>query len=157
MTDKTKKYKLIARNKKANMNFFIEDKYQAGISLLGGEVKSLRGGRCNITESYISVKNGEAFILNMHISPYEHDSLNKQDPARPRKLLLHKREINRLIGAVSREGYTIVPLKIYFDGSYVKVDIGLGKGKKLFDKRRDIAKKDQKREMERALKQRNRE
>ena len=147
--------KLIANNKKAHHDYFIEETYQAGISLAGTEVKSLRAGRCNLKESYVSIDNREAYIVNMHISPYEQGNIFNKDPLRKRKLLLHKWQINKLIGAVTRDGYTIVPLRIYFAGSYVKLDIGIAKGKKLYDKRADIAKKDQKREMEKEFKLRN--
>ena len=148
--------KLIAANKKAFHDYFIEDTYQAGIELSGTEVKSLRQGKCNLKESYISVDSKkEAYIVNMHISPYEQGNIFNKDPLRKRKLLLHKYEINKLFGAVTRDGYSIVPLKIYFSGSYVKLDISLAKGKKLYDKRHDLAKKDHRREMEKEFKSRN--
>lgn len=147
--------KLIAQNKKAYHDFFIEDTFQAGISLAGTEVKSLRSGRCNLKDSYVLLSEREAFIVNMHISPYEQGNIFNKDPLRKRKLLLHKREIIRLAAAVSREGYTIVPTKIYFAGSLVKIDIAMAKGKKLYDKRDDMAKKDQTREMEKSFKYRN--
>ncbi|MDR2903018.1 MAG: SsrA-binding protein SmpB [Clostridiales bacterium] len=146
--------KLISQNKKAHHDYFIEDTYQAGISLSGTEVKSLRAGRCNVKESYVSIDNREAYIVNMHISPYEQGNIFNKDPLRKRKLLLHKWQINKLIGAVTRDGYTIVPVRVYFAGSYVKLDIGIAKGKKLYDKRHAIAEKDQKREMENEFKQR---
>ena len=148
-----KPVKLIAQNKKAYHDYFIEETYQCGISLTGTEVKSLRQGRCNLKDSYIFIENGEALIRGMHISPYDHGNLFNHDPLADRKLLLHKSEINKLIGAVTRDGYTIVPLKIYFKGSLVKVDIGVAKGKKLYDKRADIAKKDQQREAQREFKE----
>ncbi len=148
-----KPVKLIAQNKKAYRDYFIEETYQCGISLTGTEVKSLRQGRCNLKDSYIFIENGEALIRGMHISPYDHGNLFNHDPLADRKLLLHKSEINKLIGAVTRDGYTIVPLKIYFKGSLVKVDIGVAKGKKLYDKRADIAKKDQQREAQREFKE----
>lgn len=138
--------KLIAQNKKAYHDYFILETYQAGISLTGTEVKSLRLGRCNLKDSYIKIEDGEAVIKNMHISPYEQGNIFNHDPLKDRKLLLHKYEINKLIGAVTGESLTIVPLKIYFRGSLVKLDIGIAKGKKLYDKRHDIAKKDQQRE-----------
>ena len=146
---KADKIKLIAQNKKALFDYFIEEVYQAGISLAGTEVKSMLAGRCNLKESYIVVEGGEAFIAGMHISPYEHGGIYNRDPVRKRRLLLHKFEINKLRSAVTREGYTVVPLKAYFNGSRVKLDIALAKGKKLYDKREDMAKKTQRREAER--------
>ncbi len=144
--------KLIANNKKAYHDYFIEEKYEAGISLAGTEVKSLRMGKCSIKEAFIHAQNGELFIEHMHISPYEKGNIYNKDPLRPRKLLLHKREIMKLLGQVSQKGYTIMPLQVYFKDSKVKVEIGLAKGKKLYDKRRDIAEKDQRREAERDMK-----
>jgi len=148
-------YKLIAQNKKAWHDYFIEEKFEAGIVLHGTEVKSLRLGKCSLKESFIRVQNGEAFIYNMHISPYEKGNIFNKDPLRTRKLLLHKREINKLLGAVTIQGYTIVPLKVYLKGSLVKLEIGIAKGKKLYDKRQDIAKKDQRREAEKQFKVKN--
>ncbi len=145
----------IAGNKKAFHDYEIIETFQAGIELVGTEVKSLRSGRCNLKDSYISIKDGEAFLLNMHISPYEFGNIFNKDPLRKRKLLLHKQQINHLMGKATKDGLTIVPLKIYFRGSYVKVDIALAKGKKLYDKRNDIAKKDQKRQAEKDFKVRN--
>lgn len=147
--------KLIANNKKAFHDFFILDTYEAGISLAGTEVKSLRMGKCSIKESFIRIENGEVYIYGMHISPYEKGNIFNKDPLRPRKLLLHKAEINKLHGKIKEKGMAIVPLKVYFNGSLVKVEIGLARGKKLYDKRDDIAKKDQKREAERDFKVRN--
>ena len=147
--------KLIAQNKKAYHDYFIEETFQAGISLAGTEVKSMRQGKCSVKESFIRIENGEALIYNMNISPYEQGNIFNKDPMRTRKLLLHKREINKLFGAITKEGYTIVPLKVYLRGSYVKVDIGLARGKKNYDKRQDIAKKDQRREAEKEFKVRN--
>ena len=144
--------KLIANNKKAYHDYFIEDKYEAGISLSGTEVKSLRMGKCSIKEAFIHADGGELFIEHMHISPYEKGNIFNKDPLRTRKLLLHRREINKLLGQVSMKGYTIMPLQVYLKGSLVKVEIGLAKGKKLYDKREDIAKKDMRREAERELK-----
>ncbi len=144
--------KLIANNKKAYHDYFIEEKYEAGIALAGTEVKSLRMGKCSIKEAFIHAQNGELFIEHMHISPYEKGNIYNKDPLRPRKLLLHKREIMKLLGQVSQKGYTIMPLQVYFKDSRVKVEIGLAKGKKLYDKRRDIAEKDQRREAERDMK-----
>ena len=147
--------KLIANNKKAYHDFFILDTYEAGIALHGTEVKSLRMGKCNIKESFIRIENGEVFIYGMHISPYEKGNIFNKDPLRVKKLLLHKTEINKLLGKTQEKGMSIVPLKVYLKGSLVKVEIGLAKGKKLYDKRQDITKKDQKREAEREFKVRN--
>ena len=147
--------KLIANNKKAYHDYFILDTYEAGIALHGTEVKSLRMGKCSIKESFIRVENGEMFIYGMHISPYEKGNIFNKDPLRVRKLLLHKAEINKMLGKTKEKGVSIVPLKVYFKGSLVKVEIGLAKGKKLYDKRQDIAKKDQKREAERDFKVRS--
>ena len=147
--------KLIANNKKAYFDYFIEEKYEAGIALAGTEVKSVRQGHCSIKESFIRIENGEVFIYGMHISPYEKGNIFNKDPLRVRKLLLHKSEINKLIGKTKEKGMAIVPLKVYFKGSLVKVEIGLAKGKKLYDKRQDIAKKDQRREAERDFKVKN--
>lgn len=147
--------KLIANNKKAYFDYFIDDKFECGIALAGTEVKSLRMGKCSIKESFIRVENGEVFIYGMHISPYEKGNIFNKDPLRVRKLLLHKPEINKMLGKTKEKGMAIVPLKVYFKGSLVKVEIGLAKGKKLYDKRQDIAKKDQKREAERDFKVRN--
>jgi len=146
--------KLIANNKKA-YDYFILDTYETGISLAGTEVKSLRMGKCSIKESFVRIENGEVFIYGMHISPYEKGNIFNKDPLRPRKLLLHKYEINKLLGKTKEKGIAIVPLKVYFKGSLVKVEIGLAKGKKLYDKRQDIAKKDQQREASRDFKIRN--
>ncbi len=142
-------FRLIAQNRKASHDYFLEETFQAGLELLGTEVKSLRGGRCNLKDSYVELRGREAFIVGMHISPYEQGNIFNRDPLRSRRLLLHKHEINRLIGATTREGYTVVPTRIYFQGSYVKLDIALAKGKKLFDKRASIAERDAKRDVER--------
>lgn len=147
--------KLIANNKKAYHDYFIEDTYEAGISLAGTEVKSLRMGKCSVKEAFIRIENGEMVVYGMHISPYEKGNIFNKDPLRPRKLLLHKYEINKLAGKIAEKGFTLVPLKVYFKGSLVKVEVGLAKGKKLYDKRQDIAKKDAKREAEREFKVRN--
>ena len=152
---KEKERKLIAQNKKAFFEYFIEDTYQAGIALAGTEVKSLRAGKCSLKESFIKLDNGEAKIYNMHISPYEQGNIFNKDPLRVRTLLLHKREIRKLAQAVAQQGYTVVPLRIYLDKSLVKLDIALAKGKKLYDKRDTIAKKDQRREAEKDFKVRN--
>nr|WP_294469303.1 SsrA-binding protein SmpB [uncultured Sellimonas sp.] len=147
--------KLIANNKKAYHDYFILDTYEAGISLAGTEVKSMRMGKCSIKESFIRIENGEVFVYGMHISPYEKGNIFNKDPLRVRKLLLHKQEINKLLGKMKEKGMTLVPLKVYLKGSLVKVEIGLAKGKKLYDKRADIAKKDQAREAQRDFKIRN--
>ena len=147
--------KLIANNKKAYHDYFILDTYETGISLAGTEVKSLRMGKCSIKESFVRIENGEVFIYGMHISPYEKGNIFNKDPLRQRKLLLHKYEINKLLDKTKEKGIAIVPLKVYFKGSLVKVEIGLAKGKKLYDKRQDIAKKDQQREASRDFKIRN--
>lgn len=147
--------KLIANNKKAYHDFFILDTYEAGIALHGTEVKSLRMGKCSIKESFIRIENGEVFIYGMHISPYEKGNIFNKDPLRVRKLLLHRSEINKIMGKIKEKGMALVPLKVYFKGSLVKVEIGLAKGKKLYDKRNDIAKKDQQREAQRDFKIRN--
>lgn len=147
--------KLIANNKKAYHDYFIEDKYEAGIALHGTEVKSLRNGKCSIKESFIKIENGEVFVYGMHISPYEKGNIFNKDPLRVKKLLLHKYQINKLNGKLSQKGYTLVPLQVYFKGQLVKVEIGLAKGKKLYDKREDIAKKDLRRETEREFKVKN--
>lgn len=147
--------KMIANNKKAFHDFFIEDKFEAGIVLHGTEVKSLRMGKCSVKESFIRVENGEVYIYGMHISPYEKGNIFNKDPLRVKKLLLHKYEINKMMGKIAQQGYTIVPLNVYLKGSLVKVEIGLARGKKLYDKRQDIAKKDMKREAERDFKIRN--
>jgi SsrA-binding protein len=148
--------KLIAQNRKAYHDYFIEETFQAGLSLVGTEVKSLRAGRCNLKESFIRIENGSAFIEGMHISPYSHGNIFNLDPVRKRRLLLHRGEINRLHAAVNREGYTLVPLKVYFSRCYVKMDIAIAKGKKLYDKRDAIAKKTQERDARRALAERYR-
>ena len=147
--------KLIANNKKAYHDYFIEDTWETGISLHGTEVKSLRMGKCSIKESFVRIEKGEVFVYGMHISPYEKGNIFNRDPLRVRKLLLHRSEINKIVGKIAEKGYTLVPLKVYFKGSLVKVEIGLAKGKKLYDKRADIAKKDQKREAQREFKVRN--
>ena len=147
--------KLVANNKKAYHDYFILDTYEAGISLHGTEVKSLRMGKCSIKESFIRIEKGEVFIYGMHISPYEKGNIFNKDPLRVKKLLLHKYEINKMAGKIAEKGYTLVPLQVYFRGSLVKVELGLAKGKKLYDKRQDIAKKDQKREAEKEFKIRN--
>ena len=149
---KEKTSRLIAQNKKAYHDYFIEETYQAGISLAGTEVKSLRLGKCSLKESFIRIENGSAFIYNMHISPYEQGNIFNKDPLRPRRLLMHKREIMRLFGRVKQDGYALIPLSVYFRGSLVKVEVALARGKKLYDKREDAAKKDAKRQIDRAMK-----
>lgn len=147
--------RLIANNKKAYHDYFIEDTYEAGIELAGTEVKSMRMGKCSIKESFIQIDRGEVFVWGMHISPYEKGNIFNKDPLRTRKLLLHQYEIRKIAAKIAEKGYTLVPLKVYFNGSLVKVEIGIAKGKKLYDKRQDIAKKDQKREAEREFKVKN--
>ena len=147
--------KLIANNKKAYFDYFIDDKFECGIALAGTEVKSLRMGKCSIKESFVRIINDEVMILGMHISPYEKGNIFNKDPLRDRKLLMHRYEINKLKGKIQEKGYTLVPLQVYFKGSLVKVEIGLARGKKLYDKRQDIAKKDMRRESERDFKVKN--
>ena len=147
-------FKLIANNKKAYHDYFIEETWEAGIELVGTEVKSLRMGKCSIKEAFIRNDQGQVIVYGMHISPYEKGNIFNKDPLRPRRLLLHRYEINKIAGKVTQQGYTLVPLRVYLKGSLVKVEIGLAKGKKLYDKRQDIAKKDQKREAEREFRQR---
>jgi len=146
--------KTIATNRKAYHDYFIDETYEAGIELKGTEVKSLRAGRANLKDSYATIKDGEAFVVGLHISPYEQGSIYNVDPDRTRKLLLHKREIRSLIGKTREKGYTLVPTKLYFKGRHAKLELGLGRGKKLYDKRRAMAEKDARREMERGLRQR---
>jgi SsrA-binding protein len=147
--------KLIANNKKAFHDYFIEDTFEAGIALAGTEVKSLRTGKCSIKEAFVRIERGEVFIYGMHISPYEKGNIFNKDPLRIRKLLLHRYEINKIEAKLKEKGLTLVPLKVYFKNSLVKVEIGLARGKKLYDKRDDIAKKDQRREAEREFKVKN--
>ena len=135
---KEKDSRLIANNKKAYHDYFIEEKYEAGVSLHGTEVKSLRMGKCSIKESFIRIENGEVYVYGMHISPYEKGNIFNKDPLRPKKLLMHRAEIRKLQGKIAEKGYTLVPLQVYFKNSLVKVEIGLAKGKKLYDKRQDI-------------------
>lgn len=144
--------KLVANNKKAYHDYFIEEKYEAGIVLHGTEVKSMRMGKCSVKEAFIRIENSEMFIYGMHVSPYEKGNIFNKDPLRVKKLLLHKAEIVKLAGKISEKGYTIVPLQVYFKDGRAKLEMGLAKGKKLYDKRQDIAKKDQKREAEKELK-----
>ncbi len=149
---KSQGIKLIANNKKAYHDYFIDEKFEAGLALHGTEVKSLRMGKCSIKEAFVTINRGEVFINHMHISPYEKGNIFNRDPLRTRKLLLHKSEINKLAGQVKMKGYTIMPLKVYLKGSLVKIEIGLARGKKSYDKRQDIAKKDAQREARREFK-----
>ena len=144
--------KLIANNKKAYHDYFVDETFECGIELAGTEVKSLRLGQCSIKESFCNIKNGEVFIYGMHVNPYEKGNIFNKDPLRDRKLLLHKSEINKILGKLKEDGYALVPLRVYFRRSLVKVEIGLCRGKKLYDKRADLAKKQQKRELERDFK-----
>lgn len=149
------RYKLVANNKKAYHDYFIDETYEAGVALHGTEVKSVRMGKCSVKESFIRIENGEVIAYGLHISPYEKGNIFNRDPLRPKKLLLHKYEINKLAGKIAEKGYTLVPLKVYIKGDLIKVEIGLARGKKLYDKRQDIAKKDQRREVEREFKVKN--
>ena len=144
--------KIIAKNPVAYHNYTINDKLEAGIVLTGTEIKSIRTGKVNLKDTYVNIKNGEAFIYGMHISPYEHGNIFNKDPLRTRKLLLNKREINKLLGYTSQKGLSLVPISLYFKNNFVKLELGIGKGKKLYDKREDIAKKDAERKIQRTLK-----
>lgn len=144
--------KLVANNKKAYHDYFIEEEYEAGVVLHGTEVKSLRLGKCSIKESYVGIEGGQAYIYGMNISPYEKGNIFNKDPLRVRKLLMHKSEIRKLIGQSAEKGYTIMPLQVYFKDGYAKIKIGLARGKKLYDKRQDMAKKDMRREVEKEFK-----
>ena len=144
--------KIIAKNPVAYHNYTINDKLEAGIVLTGTEIKSIRTGKVNLKDTYVNIKNGEAFIYGMHISPYEHGNIFNKDPLRTRKLLLNKREINKLLGYTSQKGLSLVPISLYFKNNFVKLELGIGKGKKLYDKREDIAKKDAERRIQRTLK-----
>lgn len=144
---------IIAQNKKAYHDYFVDEEIEAGIELVGTEVKSVRAGRVNLKDSYVSCKTGEAMIIGMHISPYEQGSIFNHEPLRARRLLLHRKEINRLIGLTTQEGYTLIPLKMYFKGQYVKLALGVCRGKKNYDKRAAIAERDAKRNMDRTLKE----
>ena len=147
--------KLVANNKKAYHDFFIDETYECGIALHGTEVKSMRMGKCSIKEAFVRIEDGEVFVYGMHVSPYEKGNIFNKDPLRVKKLLLHKYEINKLLGKIKEKGYTLVPLQVYFKDGKVKVEIGLARGKKLYDKREAIAKKDQHREAEKEFKVRN--
>ena len=156
MADKKNDNRTIVENRKARHDYFVEEVYEAGIELFGTEVKSLRAGGVNLKDSYCEIDKGEMFALGVHISPYDHGNIFNKDPLRPKKLLMHKREIMKLTGLISRDGYTLVPLSLYFKGSRVKMAIGLCKGKKLYDKRDSIAKRDADRVIERVMKSNNR-
>ena len=157
MADKKKTDgKIITVNRKARHDYFVEETYECGIALAGTEVKSLRAGAVNLKDSYCSIKDGEMFVVGMHISPYEQGNIFNRDPLRQRKLLMHKREIMKLFGYVKRDGYSLIPLSLYFKGSRGKLELGLCKGKKLHDKRDDAARRDASREMDRAMRDRNR-
>ena len=145
--------KLIANNKKAYHVYFIDEKFECGIELFGTEVKSIRSGKCSIKEAFVRIEKGEVYVFGMHVNPYEKGNIFNKDPLRAKKLLMHRQEINRLEGKIREKGLTLVPLQVYFKGSLVKVEIGLARGKKLYDKRADIAKKDQRREVERDYKE----
>ena len=147
--------KLVANNKKAYHDYFIDEKYEAGIELFGTEVKSIRMGKCSVKEAFVKIDRGEVYVCGMHISPYEKGNIFNKDPLRVRRLLLHKYEIMKMNGKIAEKGYTLVPLQVYFKGSLVKVEVGLARGKKLYDKRADIAKKDQRRELEKEFKVKN--
>ena len=157
MADKKKTDgKIITVNRKARHDYFVEETYECGIALAGTEVKSLRAGAVNLKDSYCSIKDGEMFVVGLHISPYEQGNIFNRDPLRQRKLLMHKRDIMKLFGYVKRDGYSLIPLSLYFKGSRVKLELGLCKGKKLHDKRDDAARRDASREMDRAMRERNR-
>ena len=147
--------RVIANNKKAYHDYFVEETYEAGIELCGTEVKSIRQGHCSVKEAFIRADEGELFVLGMHINPYEKGNIFNKDPLRTRKLLLHRSEINKLMGKITEKGYTLIPLQVYFKGQRVKVQVGLCRGKKLYDKREDLARKTQKRELEREFKSAN--
>ncbi len=155
MAGKREPQKLIANNKKAYHDYFVEESYEAGVALHGTEVKSMRMGKCSIKEAFIRIESGEIFVYGMHVSPYEKGNLFNKDPLRVKKLLMHKQEIGRLAGKVAEKGYTLVPLQVYFKNGRVKVEVGLCRGKKLYDKRQDIARKDMRRETEREFKVKN--
>ena len=148
--------KQVARNQKAYHDYFIEEKFEAGIELAGTEVKSIRMGNVNLKDSFCLIKDGQRSVLGMHISPYEKGNIFNKDPRRPRRLLMHKREIMRLFARIKQDGYSLIPLSVYFKGPRVKLSLGLARGKKLYDKRESAAKRDAKREMDRAMKSRNR-
>ena len=154
MAEKKSDGRIIAENRKARHDYFVEEVYEAGVELFGTEVKSVRAGTVNLKDSYCEIDGGEMFALGVHISPYDHGNIFNRDPLRPKRLLMHKREIMKLTGLISRDGYTLVPLSLYFKGSFVKMAVGLCKGKKLYDKRDSIAKKESDRIIEREMKNR---
>ncbi|MBN2516102.1 MAG: SsrA-binding protein SmpB [Deltaproteobacteria bacterium] len=156
MVKKEKAIKIVCQNKQARRNFFIDDTYEAGMVLVGTEVKALREGRANLTDSYAAVKNDEVYLHDMHISPYSHGNRYNHEPRRRRKLLLHRREIRRIYGKTRERGFTLIPLKVYFKNGKAKVEIGIGKGKKLYDKREDLKRRDDKLDVERALREKHR-
>ena len=156
MAEKKQSSRIIAQNRKAWHDYFVDEKYEAGIALFGTEVKSIRGGSVNLKDSYCSLKNGELFVIGMHVSPYEKGNIFNREPLRDRKLLMHKREIMKLGGLITQKGYTLVPLSLYFSGKNVKVEIGLCRGKKLYDKRDSAAEKQANREMDRRMKDQSR-
>ena len=156
MAEKKASSRTIAQNRKAYHDYFVDEKYEAGIALFGTEVKSIRGGAVNLKDSYCSLKNGELYVIGMHVSPYEKGNIFNREPLRDRKLLMHKKEINRLYGVVKQTGYSLIPISLYFKGSRVKMQLGLCRGKKLYDKREDMAKRTAKRDIERALKEQGR-
>ena len=149
-------FKTIAQNRKARHDFFVEESYEAGIELVGTEVKSLRAGSCNLRDAWVEIKGGEMFVRQMHVSPYEQGNIFNRDPMRVRKLLMHKREIAKIGFLLQTKGYTLIPLSVYFKGSHIKVQVGLCKGKKLYDKRDDMAKRDAQRDIDRSIKERDR-
>jgi len=153
MADKNAKNKQVAKNSKAYHDYFVDDTYEAGIALFGTEIKSIRGGQVNLKDSYCSIKDGEIFVVGMHVSPYEKGNIFNREPRRDRKLLMHKREIMKLAGLVGQKGYTLVPLSLYFSGSHVKVEVGLCRGKKLYDKRDALAEKQAGREIDRRMRE----
>ncbi len=156
MADKTKEGATLADNRKARHDYFIEESYEAGIVLSGSEIKSIRAGRCNLRGGYARIANGEVWLYDVHISPYEQSGTHfNHEPTRPRKLLLHRREISRITGQIERQGYTVVPLRVYLRGRRAKLELGLAKGKKLYDKRNDIAEREAKRDIARAMKSRS--
>ena len=154
MAEKKEAFKTIAQNRKARHEFFVEDSYEAGIELVGTEVKSLRKAACSLRDAWCDISNGEIFVKQMHISPYEQGNIFNRDPMRVRKLLMHKREIHKLSVLIMQKGYTLIPLSVYFKGSNIKVQVGLCRGKKLYDKRDDAAKRDAQRDIDRSLKER---
>ena len=156
MAGEKEKSPVIAQNKKAYHDYFVDEEYEAGLELFGTEVKSIRAGKVNLKDSYVSCKTGEAILIGMHVSPYEHGNIFNHDPMRSRRLLLHRKEINKLIGLTQQQGYTLIPLKLYFKGQHVKLTLGLCRGKKDYDKRASIAERDAKRNMSRVIKEHNR-